>query len=225
MKNLFFILLLLNAFSSFAEEKDFSLKVGGYYTASSISNIKISNEPPVGGGISSHVCYRPHEKWEYTVSSYLNFAKFKDVRIHVNESDVRGDGTFQSVTFGPTIRYYDIDHQVPIGTPYYALGAHAVMQSFKFGLNNVEVDGGRFNGENSLSSQGWGSLLAIGFDKAMNSKKKKNYFIELVYIANRTRRASEIANNNNQVRLIRSENSRQPIFEQTFFLGVGLTLF
>lgn len=223
MRTIFIFILILFSLPALSYENDYALKIAGYYSVSSISSIKITNEPPLGGGLSTHVGYR-YTNWEFNISSYLNFAKLKDVRVRANESTVHGDGNFQSVTFGPTVRYYDLDHYTPIGTPYYAIGIHAVVQSFKFGLNNVDVDGGHFNGQNNLDAQGWGGLLALGFDKSVRSNKKKNYFIELVYSANRSHRKSEVESNNTQIRLIRSGYS-SPIFEQTFFLGVGLTLF
>lgn len=229
MKNLFhyigLLCFILLSHQALAYENEYALKVAGYYSASSITNIKIGNEPPMGAGISTHVGYR-YTKWEFNFSSYLNFARFKDVRVRVNESNVHGDGTLQSVTFGPTVRYYDLSHYNSlIGTPYFAAGLHTIVQTFRFGLSNVEVNGGRFNGENNMNTLGYGTLLAIGFDKSVGNNKKKNFFIELAYSANRSKRFSEVESSTTQIRLIQSENSKQPVYEQTFFLGVGLTLF
>lgn len=222
-----FIILFTLIFSQaiFAYENDFALKVGVYYSVSNITSIKVSNEPPMGAAISTHVGYR-YTQWEFNFSSYLNFAKFKDVRIRVNESNIHGDGTLNSITFGPTVRYYDLNYSTPFGTPYYVVGAHAIVQSFHFGFNNVEVDGGRFNGQNNLNTKGFGALLALGFDKSVGkNSKKRNFFLELAYSGNQSKRKSEVESSNTQIRLIRSDSSTQPVYEQTFFLGVGLTLF
>lgn len=225
MKYLCTIFFLFLSQSLFAYENDYALKVAGYYSVSNITNIKIGSEPPMGLGISTHVGYR-YTKWEFNFSSYLNFARFKDVRVRVNDSNVHGDGTLQSVTFGPTVRYYDLGHYNNlIGTPYFAAGIHTIVQTFRFGLSNVEVNGGRFNGENNLNTLGYGTLLAVGFDKSVGNNKKKNFFIELAYSANQSKRKSEVESTTTQVRLIQSENSKQAVYEQTFFLGVGLTLF
>lgn len=217
------LITFLFSFNLYAQENSYSFKIAGAYTLTKVSKVQYLDRLPLGGGLSTHVGYR-FNKWEFNMSSYVNFAQIKEVRVQVNNSTIKGDGNFQSITFGPTSRYYFVDQEAKLGTPYILSGAHMVMQSMKFGVRDVKIDGGYFNHENKLTFEGYGLLTGLGMNKT-KKKNKESYYFEVAYIANRSRKTSEVGGTNTQVRLIHSESAKIPIFEQTVFISVGLILF
>ncbi|MFZ4714406.1 MAG: hypothetical protein ACOYL6_11860 [Bacteriovoracaceae bacterium] len=216
---LFFFLLFSSR--SFAYQNDFALKMGVAYTYTRVSQVEITDALPLGFGLSSHVGYR-WEKWEINMSSYLNFSKLKSMIVEANGSTIKGDGNFQSVTFGPTFRYHIHEYAIKSGSPYVVGGVHTAVQTMNFGVNSVTVDGGNFNDNHKLTLEGYGFLTGIGLDQ--NKKEKHNYYMELIYVLNASRKTSEVAGTT-QVELIARENSHKRIFENTFFLCIGMTLF
>ena len=221
LKALFLFLLCTLSISIQAYENDFALKVGVAYSYTSLSEVEIIHNIPLGFGLSSHIGYR-FTRWETNFSSYLNFSKLKGMEVEANGSEINGDGNFQSVTFGPTVRYYYIDHPTKYGVPYIVGGGQMAMQTMSFGVN-TRVNGGHFNELHKLTFEGYGVLLGAGLDK--NKKEKRNYFTELVYVTNMSRKTSEVGGTNTQVELITTEHSKRKVFEHTIFLCVGMTLF
>jgi len=224
MKNLFLILTILImpiGQYAFGYVNVYALKMGVAYTYTRVTQIEITDSLPLGFGLSSHVGYK-FTDWEINMSSYLNFSKLKAMNVEANNSTIRGDGNFQSVTFGPTFRYYYNSATTKRGTPYFLTGIHTVIQTMKFGVNTVQIDGGNFNQFHKLTFDGQGALVGFGLDR--NEKKADNYFMELVYILNESRKTSEIAGET-QVQLIRAERPKKRVFENTFFLSIGLTIF
>ncbi len=221
MKTFFFLFLSSFSLHTYAYENDFALKVGVAYSYTALSDVEVIHNIPLGFGLSSHVGYR-FTRWETNISSYLNFSKLKGMEVEANGSEINGDGNFQSVTFGPTVRYYYIDHPTKYGVPYVLGGAQMAMQTMSFGVNTY-INGGSFDELHKLTFEGYGLLLGLGLDK--NKKDKRNYFTEFVYITNMSRKTSEIGGTNTQVELITTEHSKRKVFEHTFFLSVGMTLF
>jgi hypothetical protein len=218
---IFFLhLLSLNQFAQ-AYINDYALKMSAAYTYTRVSQIEITDSLPLGFGISSHIGYK-FTDYEINMSSYLNFSKLKAMSIEASNSSIRGDGNFQSVTFGPTFRYYLHSSPTKYGTPYFLGGFHRVIQTMKFGVNNVQIDGGNFNQFHKLTFDGGGALLGIGLDR--NSKKADNYFMEIVYILNKSTKTSEVAGET-EVKLIRAEKPRKSVFENTFFISIGMSIF
>jgi hypothetical protein len=217
----FLIFILLIAQHSYGYVNEYALKMSAAYTHTRVTQIEITNSLPLGFGLSSHVGYK-FTDWEINLSSYLNFSKLKAMNVEANNSAIRGDGNFQSVTFGPTFRYYRNSSTTKHGTPYFLAGIHTVIQTMKFGVNTVQVDGGNFNQFHKLTFEGEGGLIGIGLDR--NEKKADNYFMEIVYILNESRKTSEIAGET-QVQLIRAERPKKGVFENTIFLSLGMSIF
>lgn len=222
MKKIFSLIIFLFHFKAFAYQNDFALKLGAAYTFTDVSSVTVTNTYPLGFGMSSHIGYRFH-RWEYNASSYLNVSRIKKMQVDANGSKITGDGNFQSVTFGPTVRHYLLNDPLSFGLPYFVMGAHTLMQTMEFGINSVEITGGRFSQKHKLTFEGYGLLAGFGIDKTKDIKE--NYYIEIVYIANKSKKISEVGGTNTLVELINRESTPKPIYEQTIFISIGKTLF
>jgi hypothetical protein len=224
MKKLIFIFFLqILFFNKLAQAyiNEYALKMAAAYTYTRVSQIEITDSLPLGFGISSHIGYK-FTDYEINMSSYLNFSKLKAMNIEASNSSIRGDGNFQSVTFGPTFRYYLNSSPTKYGTPYFLGGVHRVIQTMKFGVNNVRIDGGNFNQFHKLTFDGAGGLIGFGLDR--DAKKADNYFMEIVYILNKSTKTTEVAGET-EVKLIRAEKPRKGVFENTFFISLGMSIF
>lgn len=222
MKKLLSLFFFFKSFSVFAYENDFALKLGAAYTFTNLSSVAITNTYPVGFGLNSHVGYR-FKRWEYNASSYLNVSRIKKMQIQANGSTITGDGNFQSVTFGPTVRHYLLNNPLDFGLPYFVVGIHTVMQTMEFGINTAQVNGGNYSQKNKVTLEGHGGLIGFGIDKTR--QLKENYYVEVVYITNRSKKVSEVGGTNTLVELIHREDSPHPIYEHTVFISIGKTLF
>lgn len=180
-----------------------------------------SHSKNTGFGFNTSVGYK-WRQWEAMVASDALFGKLNDTTFKVENTEIRGDGSFRVFTLSPLLRYY---------TPYTlwnrwnfftSAGPTWSLHTFII-LNNL--NNSDFDHKKRLSFENRGGSLNIGLEEIVPFKEAHPAYFELGYSYMRSHQLFIVdASDFKDVKTLKKDSSRD--FSGHYFIfRFGITLF
>lgn len=181
----------------------------------------------VGASFNPHVSYRLYP-FELIISGLIATGKEKSFRFNVNQQSLGGELRSHEVAISPMIRFYTPfsikRERWPI---YISFGPSWSLHSFNFKQNSeardkgFDVSGDRFK----LAYDTTGFIAAIGIQEFTKYKEMNPFFIEVIWISNRSRKMSVLDTEKFYKTNTVYTESNDTLKQSLFILNMGVTFF
>lgn len=174
-----------------------------------------------GFGFNTSVGYK-WSNWELMVASDALFGKLNDMTFKVENSEVRGDGSFRVFTLSPLVRYYTPYSLWNRWSIYTSAGPTWSLHTFIItnNLNNSD-----FDHKKRISFENRGGSLNVGIEEIVPYKETHPAFFEIGYSYMKSHQIFIVdASDFKDVKTLK-KNSSKDFSGHYFILRFGITLF
>ncbi len=204
---------------------DMHLKGGLTQSYGKVEALQNTEDVSHGTGFNTHFGYKS-KYFEFNLSSYIFWGEMEDLSFRARGENIRGEGTWRNVSFGPMIKY-QLRGVQPVKNwfMYIATGPMWSLQTVKF-EDDFESDGPLFNTNQKLTFESYGGSFSIGFEEDLPYKEMHQVYIELNYSYMATYKVRVVDKSDfTETNILSEEESNQNLNGHFLALSIGMTIF
>ncbi len=222
---IFLLIIILGSKNIYAYRYDMHIKGGIAQSYGKTKALEDTEEWAHGTGFNTHFGYKA-KYFEFNLSSYIFWGEMEDLRFRARGEDITGEGTWRSVSFGPTIKYQFRGIQpVKNWFMYASMGPMWSLQTVKFD-DELKSSGPLFNKNQKLTYESYGGAISIGFEEDLPYKEMHQVYIELNYSYMSTYKARVVDKSDfAETNILSTEESKQELDGHFIAISIGMTIF